>query len=215
MLYAIEINDYFIFFSNIAGLVLGVYYTISSLILLSLHHEKHQIHYETMEKLILGAVFFWEVISLLIGFVVRADPTTTAFITACSANVFTLVFYIAPIKTIVQVIHDRNSSILYPPMVLTTLMNSGLWFVYGIAALDDFFVYVPNGIGATLSLIQLILIPLYTMRGQAHGEFRQMDSPIEEEAAGVEEGGAAGEEGGDKKGSVVNPLDKCMHLSPV
>ncbi len=53
-----------------------------------------------------------------------------------------------------EVVRTRNSASILLPLTLMNLLNALLWTIYGLALLDPY-VYLPNGIGAVLSLAQV------------------------------------------------------------
>jgi solute carrier family 50 protein (sugar transporter) len=165
IIYSIIIKDYFIFFSNIFGLVVEMYFVINSLVLLSLKHQPHEIKYESLEKIILAGTFFWGFIGMIIGITIN-DTSTIRIIVACSANLFTVIFYIAPIKAILHVIATKDSSSINWIISLSVLINSALWFIYGLIALNDPFVYAPNFFGIFQTITQFILLFVYPSKSE-------------------------------------------------
>ena len=73
------------------------------------------------------------------------------------ANLVLLVYYAAPLTTVKEVILTRNSRSLYLPLAVANTVNGSAWFVYGIA-LSDPYLMAPNGVGALLGALQLVLI---------------------------------------------------------
>jgi uncharacterized protein with PQ loop repeat len=67
----------------------------------------------------------------------------------------------AGLTTLVEIIRERDSSSLYAPTVLVNLANATLWTIYGIFAINDVNVWVPNAVGIVLSFIQLFLCGIF------------------------------------------------------
>lgn len=65
------------------------------------------------------------------------------------------VYYSAPLSTVYHVLRTRNAASLYWPLCLMNLVNGSLWTAYGIAV-TDYFIWVPNGIGAVLAAFTLV-----------------------------------------------------------
>lgn len=63
----------------------------------------------------------------------------------------------APLSTLLQVLMQRDSSSLVLALSIMNTLNGLLWATYGIVALSDPFVWVPNAFGATLGVIQIFL----------------------------------------------------------
>jgi Sugar efflux transporter for intercellular exchange len=55
------------------------------------------------------------------------------------------------------VIRTRDSSSLYIPAVVANVLNAFMWVVYGFVSLKDPMVYIPNGVGFVLAILQLVL----------------------------------------------------------
>lgn len=81
-------------------------------------------------------------------------PSPTTF-TRGSACVTVLgVYYVAPLSTVATVLRNRDSSTLYWPLSMMNVINGCLWFAYGLA-IFDWFICVPNGVGAAFNIICL------------------------------------------------------------
>lgn len=163
MLYAAMIKDYYIFASNFPGFVLGLFYSISSLVLLSQGKSSSEgTTYFWLESiLIYGAVYFG-LVSMYVG--ISLDDTQTDFgrsIVAYSGIACAISYYAAPCTTIVHIIRTRSASSLHPPMLLANAANASLWLIYGYFTLNDAFVYGPNLIGLLLTAFQLCLVCIY------------------------------------------------------
>eukprot|EP00887_Chlorella_sp_A99_P007766 scaffold20.g7766.t1 len=77
-----------------------------------------------------------------------------------TANAILLMYYAAPLSTILTVVRTRNSSSLFFPLAIMNSVNGTLWLIYGIAR-KDLFIAVPNGIGALLGLVLVGLIIIF------------------------------------------------------
>ncbi|KAF7078462.1 hypothetical protein CFC21_082889 [Triticum aestivum] len=80
-------------------------------------------------------------------------------------SVASLIFMFASPLSIINLV-IRTKSVEYMPFYLSLSMSlmSMSFFAYG-ALLDDFFIYVPNGIGTILGVIQLLLYAYYSRKG--------------------------------------------------
>ena len=68
-----------------------------------------------------------------------------------------LLFYSAPLSTILEVVRTRSSATLNLPLSVMNVVNGSLWLVYGLA-ISDYFIAVPNGVGAGLGVVYCALI---------------------------------------------------------
>jgi hypothetical protein len=71
-----------------------------------------------------------------------------------------LFFYGAPLSTIATVLKTRNSRSIHVPTMITNTANGAFWCAYGFA-LQDYLIGVPNGVGAFLGGIQIVLCVLF------------------------------------------------------
>ncbi|XP_044953644.1 bidirectional sugar transporter SWEET2a [Hordeum vulgare subsp. vulgare] len=76
-------------------------------------------------------------------------------------SVASLIFMFASPLSIINLV-IRTKSVEYMPFYLSLSMSlmSVSFFAYG-ALLDDFFIYVPNGVGTVLGVVQLLLYAYY------------------------------------------------------
>lgn len=112
------------------------------------------------EKLVLGVVTIWTACMALLAFGQSFDSNTRELIVGSVVNLNLVFFYGAPLSTIYTVFAQGNSSSIHIRTMVTNTLNGSFWTAYGIAVLDPF-IYVPNGLGAVLGLIQVVLIVLY------------------------------------------------------
>lgn len=75
----------------------------------------------------------------------------------CAANLILVFYFLAPLSTLLQVLRQRDSSSLVLAVSVMNTLNGLLWGTYGIAALQDPFVWAPNAFGAALGIIQTVL----------------------------------------------------------
>lgn len=116
------------------------------------------------EKLCLSISAFWLIllscckfVPLLITQQYDKDITSKVqFTIGLITNINSIFFYGAPLSTIVTVMKEKNSSSIHRMTLLTYLLSSSFWTIYGIAILD-MMIAVPSMIALFLSLIQLIL----------------------------------------------------------
>jgi hypothetical protein len=64
------------------------------------------------------------------------------------------IYYVSPLTTLAKVLRRRDSSSLHKPMLVANIGNGLLWFAYGLAT-RDWFLIMPNGIGAAFSFLSL------------------------------------------------------------
>ncbi len=173
--YGIMKHDYFIFLSNCTGLVLGFYYTVTSMAILfyeihlydnnSEKSKRCRALYGMLEILMFGGIIFWIGIGLIIGLGNNIDNTNAIAINMQAIGLigccFGLSYYAAPLTTLVEVVKNKDSSSLYKPTLFANLINATMWVIYGLLGTGDPLVWGPNLIGFILSILQLSLAYYY------------------------------------------------------
>jgi uncharacterized protein with PQ loop repeat len=77
-----------------------------------------------------------------------------------AANFILFCYYMSPLATLALVLRTRNSSSLTLPLCVMNTVNGCLWLTYGLVLADPF-MWVPNGVGAGLGLIQTALCIIF------------------------------------------------------
>jgi solute carrier family 50 protein (sugar transporter) len=169
MMYAVLLKDYYIFISNFPGLVVGMYYSITALVLLSGGKTSSDVlRYNIIEGMIVVGLLYFALISLLVGlYLDETQQSLRESIVASTGVACAVMYYVAPCSTIYQVVATRNASTIHAPMMIANAANSFLWLVYGVS-IQDPFVYAPNVIGFGLSALQLLLALLF--KGGSKGD---------------------------------------------
>ena len=166
--FGIILGDYYIFIANAPGVVCGLFCVTSSLVIMGQNKgDFGDFNYRVVENILLGGVTFFLALGMVIGItLVNYDKEIRDVVVALVANSACVLYYGAPCSTMYEVIVSKNSSSLHLPMIFMNFLNSILWTVYAYFALHDFFVVVPNLIGASLAALQLSLICIYRDNSQ-------------------------------------------------
>jgi solute carrier family 50 (sugar transporter) len=202
-MYSIIQKDYFIYFANVPGIVLGVYYAINSMVLIAVNSKDKELpkEYRILEASLVGGPLAYSIVAMVVGISLPSSQHNVGrIIVAICANCCTVMYYASPLTTMYAVITTRDSSSLHPPMLLANLANSTMWLIYGLFALNDPFVYAPNGIGATLSGLQLSLCLIYPKKISTSAELN--GSIMEQGAASNALHARASSQNGDMKARV-------------
>jgi solute carrier family 50 protein (sugar transporter) len=102
----------------------------------------------------------WIVVFSIVGFGDSLPPATKQLLVGCVTNFCLVFFYGAPLSSIAIVLRTRNTATLHVPTMFTNTASSVFWGVYGLAVMD-YFVMVPNLIGAVLGITQIVLYVLF------------------------------------------------------
>jgi len=118
------------------------------------------------EHLAMANVFVWLAITALISFASAFSDRTKELIVGISVNLNLVVFYGAPLSTILTVLTTKSSSSIHVRTMLTNTFNGLFWAAYGIA-ITDLFIAVPNSLGAGLGVIQIMLCLFFPRKKDA------------------------------------------------
>lgn len=129
------------------------------------------------ENLVMGMVLVWTCCASVIAFATSLPASTKQFIVGLLVNLNLVFFYGAPLSTILQILRERNTASLHIPTMITNTLNGSFWTAYGIAIVD-YWIIVPNGLGAAVGGIQFILCLIFprTRRGATQ---TNKESPLE------------------------------------
>ncbi|KAG8467114.1 hypothetical protein KFE25_000430 [Diacronema lutheri] len=149
LVYAVELRDWYVFASNLPGLLIGLWYVMQCLPLMPNPNERARIEWATL--LSIGVwVTVGEVRALAFA---RVDGAGSVF--AWMTIVGLVMFYASPLATIAQVVRQRDSSSILPQLAILSVINGLAWTAYGYFAVHNFFIAGPNFAGVCLALVQL------------------------------------------------------------
>ena len=139
------------------------------------------------EKVVVGIVAFWiGLISILYFLQLTIDQWK--LIIGFIVNINAVFFYGAPLSTIYVVLTTRDSSSIHRPTMLLNTTNAVFWTAFGIGTLD-WFIIVPNGLGAILGFVQMILrmiVPVASVEEEREEEDAESSLPKGELELGVD-----------------------------
>lgn len=107
------------------------------------------------EKVVLGVVTFWIAVISILMFL-KLNLEKWKMVIGIVVNINLCFFYGAPLSTIITVLRTRDSSSIHRWTMLTNTTNAVFWTAFGFGIMD-WFIVVPNGIGAILCFIQIFL----------------------------------------------------------
>jgi len=102
---------------------------------------------------------FWCILLSCVSLIPECNESKE-LIVGITVNFNLVVFYGAPLSTIVKVIKQRNSLSIHRKTVATGALNSIFWSLYGLAV-DDLIIFIPNFCGIVLSVIQTVLCLIF------------------------------------------------------
>lgn len=167
-MYGVLTNDIYIFFANCFGIIIGLFCSSSAMMLLLNGNESKPTANEKsliihMEILMIGGVSFWILMIFIVGMILHGnDPSSVMIGVIC--DIISIVYYAAPLSSLYQVIVTADASSLHVPTIVANLLNGAMWFIYGLSAINNLLVWLPNGLGVMLAIIQLTVVFMYNPR---------------------------------------------------
>ncbi|KAJ3033233.1 hypothetical protein HK097_004929 [Rhizophlyctis rosea] len=182
IIYALLKQDYFIFFTNFMGYTLGTYETLS---VLTYAPRRLQTRIIQTWLAITCTAFLTGIVCFAI--LPQTLPTTGASIANTlmgSINTaFLVLLYGAPLTTMYNVVKTRDSSSINLPLAVASIVNGGLWFIYGMT-IGDPFVWAPNGAGAVMGVLQVVVKILF--RGRRESDTDSIETVVAVESGDVD-----------------------------
>lgn len=118
------------------------------------------------ENLIMTISIIWVIGIAIICLVPNISQKAREVAVASLVNANLVFFYGAPLSTIHTVTHQRDSSSIYVPTMITNTLNGFFWTAYGFA-ISDYFIAVPNALGALFGVVQVVLCILFPRKQQS------------------------------------------------
>jgi solute carrier family 50 protein (sugar transporter) len=122
------------------------------------------------EKAVMFMVTLWIATISLVTFADAFSDSVKENIVGAIVIGNLLFFYGAPLSTIATVLKTRSSRSIHVPTMITNTANGAFWCAYGIAV-QDYLIGGPNGVGAFLGGIQIVLCVLFP-----HGDGGETDN---------------------------------------
>jgi solute carrier family 50 protein (sugar transporter) len=178
IMYGCMTHNIFIAIANMAGLAAYMFYCMSTLLYLTKYER------ENIEVIMLAGLVFWSTLGIIVSQSVfgsdAAGYTSSCLFIGYVGCVFGIAFYAGGklhisvnlighngnifcvgLTKMWEIVRDRDSSSIHVPSAVINTINAALWTLYALASLNDPNVYIPNGIGLILSILQLIFAGIF------------------------------------------------------
>lgn len=157
-------KDYFVFWSNFPGLILGIFYNLTAMTLLAKGGTNEDIQrLRKMEVSIMCGAIFWGIVIMTTSLVLGPNDferEVAAQLVGYLGCFLGLAYYISPLSTIQTVCKTRDPSSLYLPMIISNMLCAFLWLIYGWAKSDPL-IWAPNGLGLGFGVLQAFVYSRY------------------------------------------------------
>ena len=150
------LHDYIFLLSNGLGYLAGIFYLCVVYPLSSRKQQKH-----IMFSLLLGNLIILVGAGLSFCYFVDTIPTYNPI--GISTILITILFYASPLSTLIKVVETKNSSSIYLPLSIASLLTGTFWIIYG-AILKDWLVMAPQVFTVLFAGIQIVLRILFPLR---------------------------------------------------
>ncbi|KAK9803005.1 hypothetical protein WJX73_009560 [Symbiochloris irregularis] len=153
VVYGSVIGNWFIFWANAPGLLLGIWLTLSTIPFAA----------PRVQNIMTACVMLLAIYIATLALVtthIDAPHHTKATIWGAAGTVALVLYYTAPLSTLIKVVRKRDSSSLHPPLCIMNVVNVVCWLSYGVAIKNPF-IWGPETGGAVLSISALALLLIY------------------------------------------------------
>jgi len=123
------------------------------------------------ENLVMIISIIWVICIAIIGLEPSLEHSTREQIVAYLVNLNLVFFYGGPLSTIYSVLRERNTSSIHILTMITNTLNAIFWTAYGFA-IQDYFIAIPNGIGAIFGGIQIFLCMTFPRKLRSNSELQ-------------------------------------------
>jgi len=150
--YSLSVPDPFITAANLPGCLASLWYVVT---LLPLIPREAAADRRLVQIVIIGGA--GALLSLCTFLIFsKAKSSERSFALGIFGSVLCVILFASPLSTMREVLATWNAASIYAPLTVATCVNCASWTAYGLVV-DDIWVYLPNGTGLCLGLIQLAL----------------------------------------------------------
>ncbi|KAI4460535.1 rag1-activating protein 1 [Holotrichia oblita] len=153
--YGMLIDDFSLIFVNTIGSLLFLGYTVV-------------FYYYSIKRSMIVKQFTGCMLLLMIAIIYSAwseDEVTVRKRIGTLCCVITVIFFAAPLTTVIHVLKTKSTDSLPFPIILTGFIVTSQWYAYGVL-LNDEFIQIPNFLGTVLTFSQLCLFCIYASKSQ-------------------------------------------------
>ena len=149
LIYSFLTKNPYVAAANVPGLLLGSWYVMTTLRIAGKEDARK------IENVFMAMMTVHVVAGTACAFFLP-DGKAMAGLYGLVNNAILLLYYGAPLSTIGKVLKEKSAASIYFPTVAVNGLNGCFWSSYALA-IKDWYLFVPNAIGATLAGIQALL----------------------------------------------------------
>ncbi|KAG5182478.1 hypothetical protein JKP88DRAFT_164694 [Tribonema minus] len=149
MVYALPTSNLWLWWSNLPSFMIGLWYMSVTLRATDLTAATYR-----MVQVVVGGGMLLVSLGLMMVIIAEDELSVAKNVVGAICILLLLVFYFAPLSTLVAVLRARDSSAFLLPLAVTTALNGAAWSAFGFY-LGDAFLYGPNLIGAVNGCLQI------------------------------------------------------------
>ena len=158
-----------------------MYYVLSAISVLSSLCTDTTIRIScSIQAMFIFGLFFWIILAMVCSWMYTGENSrdSSADLIGTFSAIVCVFYYAAPLSSFKTVLTTRNSRPIHVPTICVNLVNSSLWCAYGYYELHKPQLWVPNGIGACLSAIALLLLLICERRAVVPSATEPLYHPI-------------------------------------
>ena len=162
MIYGLKIDAWPVWLCNSVGIVTNHIYLTIFLIYLDVHINKKIIFIASLYSsfvLSFGLVYLFLDVKV-IGYI---------------AMIWNILMFAAPMQKLVEVFKKKDSSFIPISVCFAMVLCSTIWIGYGYFKNEDLFIIIPNSIGLTICLVQIILYFIFKKPNKENANSDEID----------------------------------------
>jgi solute carrier family 50 (sugar transporter) len=153
VIYSAATRNPYIFAANAGAVVLSLFYLLSAYSLSTCPATKSR-----LEVISLFLLTVW--CSMGFSAAMMQDKQLGISMLGVMGNIVVFLLFASPLATFSKVISTKDSSSINRPFAFCQVLNCLIWLLYG-TAISDIYVALPNLVGLSLGVVQVLLIFIY------------------------------------------------------
>ena len=177
VIYGLKISVFFVWFCNMIGFVLNLFYLIMYI---------EFCDYSRCKKIMLNfSCLFYLLISTYLMFTFKNNQDHIAL----AAMIINIISFVTPLQKISEVMKTKDNTYIPIGVSICLLLNCIFWCLFGMCKNFNYYIIIPNFIGIILACAQIIIYIIYeSMKIKTHDRLEKQDNNTSDEENLKEEG---------------------------